>query len=254
MKEQEALVRIPNQRSQCIWLPALLAALALVASATPARAQYAQYDQIITPNQFIFTGWDGNLQWSTVGAYPGDGPNGYAWTANYSATPSATVLIPLPDGLWAGAHLYRIYELIPSEHSLQWHIVDIAADGTMLYNPNHDPNTGIPWEGQFGTDHQYLQDPQSDQGAWLELGPGPQSDPDLDSGYWVWINPSTGHGAPYLQIHYVGFENSEESFDAFRVVEIDIIPEPSTIALGLLGGFALFVCRPRTPFTHQVTL
>jgi len=72
----------------------------------------------------------------------------------------------------------------------------------------------------------------------VELGPGNQSDPNLDGGYGVWINPSTGNSQyPYLQIHYLGFEGSSESFDAIRVVEV--VPEPSVLALGLLGGFAL---------------
>ena len=233
MKEQEALARIPNQRSQCIWLPALLAALALVVSAAPARAQY---DQFITPNQFIFTGWDGNLQYSSAGYY---------WTPNYSATPSATILIPLPAGLPPGWHQYDVYELIPGLHngtperSGQWHVVDIAADGTMNNNPT------MPWPGAFRTDHQYLQDPQNNGGGWLKLGPGPQSDPSNDGGYGVWIDPTTGNGAPYLQIHYLGFEATPETFDAFRVVQIDVVPEPSALALGLVGGFALLAVISR---------
>jgi hypothetical protein len=89
------------------------------------------------------------------------------------------------------------------------------------------------------SNHQYLQDPQNNQGGWLKLGPGPQSDPSLDGGYGVWINPSTGLGSPYLQIHSIGFESGPESFDAFRVVQIDVVPEPSAIALGLLGALAL---------------
>jgi hypothetical protein len=246
MKKQEALVRIPNQRSQCIWLPALLAALALFVSATPARAQY---DQIITPNQFLFQTWGNNLQWSTLGAYPGDGPNGYAWTANYGATPSASIIIPLPSGLPAGPHAYDIYEWIPSVLSVSWNLLYIAANGT-----TNNPQLGIPWSGTNGSNLQYLQIPQNNQGAWVKLGPGPHSDPSLDGGCSVWMNPSTGLGYPYLQIHYLGFLSGEESFDAFRVVQIDVVPEPSTIALGLLGGFALFVCRPRTSFIHQVNL
>ena len=232
-------MRIPNRRSKSIWLPASLAALALVVSATAARAQY---DQIITPDQFIFLGWNGNLQHSTVS--PLD-PDGYYWTPNYSATPSAIVLIPLPAGLLPGWHQYDVYELIPGLHngtpegSGQWHVVDIAGDGTMNNNPT------MPWAGQFGTDHQYLQDPQNNGGGWLKLGPGPQSDPSNDGGYGVWINPTTGNGAPYLQIHYLGFEATPETFDAFRVVQSVLIPEPSTLAVSLLGGCAVLASTAR---------
>jgi hypothetical protein len=219
MKEQDPLARIPNESSQSIWLPALLAAVALVASASPARAQY---DQVITPDQFLFLNWGANLQWSTVGAYPGDGPNGDAWTANYGATPSASVLIPLPPGLPAGAHGYDLYEWIPTVHSTQFRLVEIADAGPL------PPGIG----------EQFLQEQQNNQGGWLKLGPGPQTDPHLDNGYGVWITGGAGNH-PNLQIHDLGFENGEESFDAFRLVQIDVVPEPSTIALGLLGGFAL---------------
>jgi hypothetical protein len=220
-------------------LAALWAASALLASVTGA---VAQYDHIITPDQFQFQAWGGNLNFSTVGAYAGDNSTGYGWTANYGASPSATVIIPLPAGLPAGAHMYNIYEWIPSANSAgQYHVIDIAADGTLNNNPNHDPATGIPWVGQFGTDHQYLtsnQDLHPNAGSWVELGPGPQSDPTLGGGLNVWINPSTGLGAPYLQIRYSGFENIAESFDAIRVVEV-LVPEPSALALSLVGGLAL---------------
>jgi hypothetical protein len=128
MKEEEPLERIPNERSQSIWLPALLTAVTLVASASSARAQY---DQVITPDQFLFLNWGANLQWSTVGAYPGDGPNGYPWTANYGATPSASVRIPLPPSLPAGPHGYDIYEWIPTVHSTQLRFVEIADAGLL---------------------------------------------------------------------------------------------------------------------------
>lgn len=227
---------LTNKMSKSLSLAALVAAATFVMSATPALAQY---DHIITPDQFQFQTWGGNLQFSTVGAYPGDGPNGYGWTANFGASPSATIIIPLPAGMPAGAHPYNIYQWNPSANSTQWHVVDVAADGTMGNNPDHSFATGIPWAGQFGTDHQYLQNPQNNDGGWVKLGPGPQSDSTLDGGSGVWMNPSatiSGAGYPYLQIHYLGFENAPESFDAIRVV---LIPEPTVFALALLGGFGL---------------
>ena len=221
MKAHKEIIRNPSLA---------LATLALVIS-TPAA--FAQYDHIITPDQFQFQTWGGNLNFSSVGAYAGDNATGYAWTANFGASPSGTIIVPLPAGLASGWHQYNVYEWIPNINSAQWHVVDIAADGTMNNNPT------MPWPGQFGTDHQYLSDGQNNDGAWLKLGPGPQSDSSNDGGSGVWMNPSTGNGYPYLQIHYLGFENGSESFDAFRVVQIDAVPEPSALALGLLGGFAL---------------
>ena len=74
---------------------------------------YAQYDVIVTPDQFIPQTWGGNLLQDTVGDYPGDNAAGYYWTPNFGATPSATIIIPLPGGMPAGAHVYNVYEWDP---------------------------------------------------------------------------------------------------------------------------------------------
>ncbi len=227
--------------------PVLTLACVLGLWAVPA---YAVYDVIVTPDQFQPQTWGGNLLQDTVGAYPGDNAAGYYYTNNFGNSPSATIIIPLPAGLPAGAHVYNVYQWDPSAHTTQWHVVDIAADGTLNNNPDHSQATGIPWAGQFGTNHQYLQNPQDGAGKnlgdWLKLGPGPQSDATLDGGSGVWINPSTGNGYPYLQIHYLGFENAPESFDAIRVVQIDgVVPEPASGLIMLVGGVLMAVRRRR---------
>jgi hypothetical protein len=80
--------------------------------------------------------------------------------------------------------------------------------------------------------------------GWVKLGPGPQTDPHLDNGYGVWITGGAGNH-PNLQIHDLGFENGEESFDAFRLVQIDVVPEPAALVIGLLGGLALLARTSR---------
>ena len=161
---------------------------------------------------------------STADAYPGDKSAGYYYTNNYGASPSGTIVIPLPAGMQPGWHQYAISEWDPSVNSQQFNVVDIGADGGPLYD---DPPSE-PWGGQFGTNQQWLKNPQNNQGGWVQLGPGPQSDssgdggassPDGNGGYGVWITSDSGH--PYLQIHYSGFENAPESFDALHLVQID---------------------------------
>jgi hypothetical protein len=231
MKEHKE--RNTNPKSKSILLVALLGAATLVMSAPEA---FAQYDHTITPDQFNFQTWGGNLFTDTAGAYAGDNATGYYWTPDMTASASATIIIPLPAGLQSGWHQYNVYEWIPTAHSSQWHVLDIAADGTMNNNPT------MPWAGQFGTDHQYISVGQDTApgGAWLKLGPGPQTDSSNDGGQGVWINPTTGNGAPYLQMHLLAsWETGPQSFDAIRLVQIDVVPEPSTLALGLIGGFAL---------------
>jgi hypothetical protein len=226
-------------------------AVGIAAFAVPAQA--APYDVIVTPDQFVVQTWGANISQDTAGAYPGDNASGYYYTESYGNTPSGTIVIPLPAGMPSGAHQYNIYEWNPDAHrgnpegNGQWHVVDIAGDGTLNNNPNHDPATGIPWTGAFGSNHQYLQNPQNGPvgAGWLKLGPGPQSDSTLDGGSAVWMNPSTGNGYPYLQIHYLGFENSPETFDAFRIVQVDAVPEPTTMSLAALGGLGLLARRRR---------
>jgi hypothetical protein len=200
---------------------ALASALGLWA----ARA-HAQYDVIVTPDQFQVQTFGSNISQDTVDAYHGDNSSGYYWTPNFTNSPSGTIVIPLPAGMQPGWHQYAICEWDPSVHSQQYNVVDIGADGGALYD---DPPTE-PWFGQYGTNQQWLKNPQTNQGGWVELGPGPQSDsngdgggsnPDLNGGYGVWMTPSAGKGNPYLQIHYLGFESGPESFDAFHVVQID---------------------------------
>ena len=225
MKNHNEAENITNPKSKSNSLAALLAAAALGISTTGVYAQI-----IITPNQFTTSSWN-NLVQSTVGAYSGDGAFGYYQTANYGSSPSGLINVPL-TGLTPGWNLYDIYEWNPVGYN-QWHVVNVINNG-IGYGTSVVP--GEPWAGQFGTQQQYLAvDGTSPVGQWAHLGPGPQSDSSL-GGYQVWIN---GSGAPsFLQIHYMGFEGSMETFDAFMVVAV---PEPSALALGLFGGFALFL-------------
>ena len=75
---------------------------------------FAVYDVIVTPDQFNPQTWGGNLSQDTVGAYPGDNAAGYYYTNNFGNSPSATIVIPLPAGMPAGAHVYNVYEWDPS--------------------------------------------------------------------------------------------------------------------------------------------
>ncbi len=211
------------------FLPVLALACALGLAAVPAFG-----DIIVTPDQFTFTTWN-NLQYDTTGAYPGDDASGYAYTNDYSQSPSGLVNIPL-SGLAPGWNLYRIYEWNPVVTS-QYHAVNVINNG-IGYGTSVVP--GEPWAGQFGTQQQWLEIHGSPAPGWVQAGPGPQSDPAL-GGDQVWIN---GSGAPsYLQIHYSGFENTKETFDAFKVVQV--VPEPASGLLMLVGGVLTVVRRRR---------
>ena len=119
--------------------------------------------------------------------------------------------------------MYNVYEWNPTAHSGgQWHVVDIDADGTWKQQSGPHPQRQVfPGAGCLAPITNTCKPRRATMGGWVKLGPGPQSDATLDGGSGVWMNPSTGNGYPYLQIHYLGFENTPESFDAFRVVQID---------------------------------
>ena len=107
-----------------------------------ARAPTAQYDVIVTPDQFnAQPPWEGNLSQDTAGAYQGDTAAGYYWTSNYYPnSPSGTIKVPLPAGMPSGWHQYAVCEWNPKVHSQQFFVVDIAADGTTNLNnvpPEH---------------------------------------------------------------------------------------------------------------------
>ena len=238
MKEHKE--RNTNPKSKSILLVALLGAAALGISASGAYAQI-----IITPDQFTTSSWN-NLLTSTAGTpYPGDPGFGYYQTSNYGASPSALINVPL-TGLTPGWNLYTIYEWNPVVTS-QYHVLNVINNG-IGYGTQVVP--GEPWAGQFSTQQEWLNVNGSPAGGWVRLGSGAQSPGDASDpagpgtypypGYNVWIN---GSGTPsFLQFHYLGFENSLQTFDAIMVVPV---PEPSTLALGLLGGFALLTAIRR---------
>ncbi len=135
-----------------------------------AAQRYAQYDVVVTPDQFQVQTFGNNISQGTTDAYPGDNSSGYYYTNYYGNSPSGTIIIPLPAGMQPGWHQYAICEWDPNVHSQQYNVVNIAADGTYTGNTF---DSGEPWAGQYGTNQQWLQNPQADQGGWVQLGPGP---------------------------------------------------------------------------------
>ncbi len=118
-------------------------ALACALGLGTAAAFAAPYDVIVTPDQFNPLTWGGNLSQDTAGAYPGDDANGYYYTNNYGQhrprrrltfrCRPACLLEPTSTTCTSG---------YPTAHSVQWHVVDINADGTANNNPDHDPSDG----------------------------------------------------------------------------------------------------------------
>jgi hypothetical protein len=132
---------------------------------------------------------------------------------------SATVRYQLTN-VPAGTHLYHISFSSPTNSLYgvtgsiaQWHVFDVAADGT----ENNTQN--IPWAGQFGTNKQWLGTQDYKPGEFTQLGPGPQNDISQGDGAEVWINGS-GASAPVIIIKFQPFYTSPIAFDAIRVTSV----------------------------------
>jgi hypothetical protein len=220
----------------------LLRPLALFALLVAALGQEssARVDIIIDDSQALFSLFQGTLQTGTGNdSYGGSYhfiENWGSLTQEPSDARSARAFYFLPDGfnLPPGDHLYNVYAWMP-DAEWTWHVVEAAGDGTEHFDQD------IEWEGQFGTNKQWLMadphDPFAPEfdpvlgGRWLKLGPGPQSDPNADGGSAFHLNPSNGN--PYLYLGYQTFYTGSIPFDALRIVQL--VPEPSSGVMLLLG-------------------
>lgn len=183
----------------------------LLLSSDPA---FALIDIIIDDSQAQFSEFRNNtLQVGTGNSSYGDGYHYIqSWGLEDENAASARVFYRLPDGLLPeGDHLYDIYAWMP-DVPWQWHILDVAADGS------EDFDQDIDWVGQFGTNKQWIEFDEHKPfdadlgGRWLKLGPGPQSD-----GTGIHLNPSKG--TPYFYIGYQPFYEGLIAFDAIRIIQ-----------------------------------
>ena len=182
------------------------------------RESAALVDLIIDDSQAELSEWNGVLQTGTGNnSYNG----GYHYITGWGGydgcdggcpnAESARIFYRLPSGfqLPPGDNLYNVYAWMPSTAWDEWHVLNIAADGT----ENDDQD--IDWGGAFQTSKQWVEIPPSRPfdvqlgGRWMKLGPGPQAD---SSANGVHINPV--NGSPYFYIEYQPYYDGTILFDA----------------------------------------
>jgi hypothetical protein len=90
------------------------------------------------------------------------------------------------------AQLYKVelYGTTDTGHNTDYQPVEVAFHG-IVNDQTIDPD--IPWAGAFGTNHQWMKSTGADDGAWHQLGPGPQAPDSADynalgyDGFYMWM-------------------------------------------------------------------
>jgi len=179
----------------------------------------AIFIQTVDDSAATFSSFNSDLQ---VGADPNAVGGTYHYISNWGDSDNASGIVryQLHD-VPAGNHLYHISFSSPtsaifgvSGNIAQWHVFDVAADGTENFVQN------IPWAGQFGTNKQWIGTNSGyTPGGITQLGPGPQNDASQDDGAAIWLNGSGGSD-PYIYIKYQPFYFEPIAFDAITVTQV----------------------------------
>ncbi len=123
--------------------------------------------------------YDGNAYgYASTGAV---GVNRVYWELSGDSVNNGT---PVPTT----TELYRVelYGTTEPGHNTSYQPVESQFHG--IVGEDYPFDEDIPWAGQFGTNHQWIEADGADDGAWHVLGPGPQADgnPPAD-GTMMWL-------------------------------------------------------------------
>lgn len=175
----------------------------------------------------------------------GPGPGGgavYHWTAGFDGV--TRVIWRFDNSVHMGdaptsAELFKVWTWVPKNDAnpfTAYNPIEVSFDGVTFEEGSINPN--IPWAGQFGTNHQWLNRNLNNDGKWVPAGPGPQSpEPGL-----VYAKAGSFF---YAKSNY-GFYGPNDRYPASAIM-IQVVPEPgSLIALGAgLASMVGLVARRR---------
>jgi hypothetical protein len=207
---------------------AALAAVMVVATVGSALA-WSYGDSWVIPldpnkNQNGQAGLQGAWNLETTGGAAENGGQ-YWWNAGYESTRIARYFF---DASITGgdaptsAEMFLIETWVPAAHANAYNVIQVSFDGLTSEEATNNPN--IPWAGQYGTNHQWLNRHQENQGAWVSAGPGPQSD---GGGSFVWAKQGS-----YFYVATYGFYGPTDEYGV-SAIRITVVPEPaSLLALG----------------------
>jgi hypothetical protein len=170
-------------------------------------------------------------------AVNGIGPNGEArvyWsTGNIIPVGGAPAAMPTATELYS----IRFYAPASTAGGTNWQPIESQFNG--VAGETYPMEAGVPWNGAFGTNHQYMAADGAADGAWHANGPGPHSPEDATlgagaNGTVMWLKGGTSW--LYAKWDYPWSINR-----AWSAIELtQITPEPTTLAgLGLISLLAL---------------
>ncbi|MBP7933487.1 MAG: hypothetical protein KA354_02455 [Phycisphaerae bacterium] len=203
--------------------------LATLAAADSASAQRVWY---LKPDRF-----DGNWHSEAAGGYDDGTPmfdGRYWWGQGFDGVRRAywkfdnndNCLGPeIPDE----PNIYKIEYFVPSAHATAYSPLEVIMDGYDQWK-YWDPN--VPWNGQYGTNRQWIQTNENNQGRWMDTGPGPQC-PNWDAGLpyprcgasgnggFVWLKRGS---VMYVMFNHAWYDDaSEVGVSALRITEMNPI-------------------------------
>ena len=246
--KQNRLERTYNVRCKLLAFAALVGALVLTATTPAARGNPG--DSWILPvanlqgggwTTYTGAGYNGS---DAYGAFGMDGVRRVYWKLDPGLLSEGTGN-PMPGGLT----LYTISWYRPTTGAADWQPIESQIGGSAGEIWPVDPL--IPWAGMWGTSHEYI---GADGGAgapgtWLATGPGPHTPESADfnagpNGIYMWLNVAgNGDTSSWLYAKWDYGWNIGHTWSALMLTQV---PEPSFLALGLLGGAVLLARVRRT--------
>lgn len=172
--------------------------------------------------------------------HPGDGYGGTsAWEGNtmdgvrrvyWELSGLGSLGNPVPGT----TELYTLEWWRPLSGAANWQPIESQIKG--VNGETFPMETLIPWDGAFGTNHEYIGAENGTAGSWVATGPGPHTPESAAqnagaNGIYMWLGGHTSASWLYAKWDY-GWA-IDHTWSALRLTQVT--PEPASALLLLLG-------------------